>query len=167
MRATLLHIPTLPSRSRCHWPRAQGGRRRTSPSGGTWPGRASEAAYAPQAPLLPPRPTPRPPRWPSLPATAAAAAAAELQTYRCELGCRFHAATAAPTTDHDHDDDASFKSSSSSSKACASIDFSLSSKRCDFRKRDTSLYIVSLVPFSLFHFYFSIREEKRNRFLIL
>lgn len=131
----------------------------------THPRRHCSHPAPPLAPLAGPafqRPPPPPP-----PPSSKPTAATELQTYRCELGCRFHAATAAPTTDHDHDDDASFKSSSSSSKACASIDFSLSSKRCDFRKRDTLLYIVSLVPFSLFHFYFSIREEKRNRFLIL
>lgn len=125
----------------------------------THPRRHCSHPAPPLAPLAGPafqRPPPPPPPPPS----------SAIQTYRCELGCRFHAATAAPTTDHDHDDDASFKSSSSSSKACASIDFSLSSKRCDFRKRDTLLYIVSLVPFSPFHFYFSIREEKRNRFLI-
>ena len=88
MRATVLHIPTEPCRSLYHWPRSQGGRRRTSPSGGTWTDRASEAAYAPQAPRLSPRLTPRPSvHTIGLPTTsaaatataAAAAAAAELR----------------------------------------------------------------------------------------
>ena len=88
MRATVLHIPTEPCRSLYHWPWSQGGRRRTSPSGGTWTDRASEAAYAPQAPRLSPRLTPRPSvHTIGLPTTsaaatattAAAAAAAELR----------------------------------------------------------------------------------------
>ena len=77
MRATVLHIPTEPCRSLYHWPRSQGGRRRTSPSGGTWTDRASEAAYAPQAPRLSPRLTPRPSvHTIGLPTTSAAATAA-------------------------------------------------------------------------------------------
>lgn len=54
MRATVLHIPTESPYRRSDWLRSQGGRRRTSPSGGTWRDRASEATYAPQAPLLSP-----------------------------------------------------------------------------------------------------------------
>lgn len=54
MRATDLHIPTVLDLSISHWLRSQGGRRPTSPSGGTLYDRAPEAAYAPQAPLLSP-----------------------------------------------------------------------------------------------------------------
>ena len=91
MRATVLHIPTEPCRSLYHWPRSQGGRRRTSPSGGTWTDRASEAAYAPQAPRLSPRLTPRPSvhtiglPTTSAAATAAAAAAATAAAAAAEL----------------------------------------------------------------------------------
>jgi len=46
MRATVVRIPTSGRSAACDWPRPQGGRRRTSASGGTSGGRAYEGRRA-------------------------------------------------------------------------------------------------------------------------